>query len=96
MDETDTLPACSPGCRCQLHFGLAEFMGQLTGKEYGLARAPLAGREHRLKVQTIGPTPTDALPLPVVVACDGSYTCACAPCAEDRLQRHRASLAKAA
>ncbi len=96
MDDTADASACRPGCKCELHFGLAEFMEQLTGKDYGLARAPLAGQEHRLNVQTIGPSPTDAIALPVVVACDGSYTCPCIPCRDERLERHRASMAKAA
>jgi hypothetical protein len=71
-------------------------MRQLTGKDYGLAPAPMAGREHRLHVQTIGPTPEDAIPLPVVVVCDGSYTCPCGPCVKERADRHAASLRRAA
>lgn len=91
MLETDTPPACSPGCKCALHFGLAEFMEQLTGKDYGLARAPLAGQEHRLNVQTIGPSPSDAIPLPSEHVCADPYTCDCL-----RARRERKEAAEAA
>jgi len=89
MQDAKAAQACLPGCRCKEHFGLAEYMRQLTGNDYGLPSAPLAGKHHTLRVQTLGPEPEDAIALPIPVACDGTLTCGCDPCVADRMERVR-------
>jgi hypothetical protein len=63
-------PYHSAGCRCSLCFGLHEFMERLTGKDYGLPKAP-----------GITPEPVKAEPTP----CE-SMTCICPKCSAKRAQ----------
>ena len=44
------------GCRCAQHFGLAEYMAELTGKDYALPHAPLAGDDSHIALRA--PTPS--------------------------------------
>ena len=60
----------SNDCRCPQCFGLREYMLQLTGKDYGLPRAP----GHNVVEIPIGPV------------CDGTYECACPKCVKQRRQ----------
>lgn len=40
MPHSSACPG-SPGyCKCPEHYGLAEYMLQITGKDYGLSQAP--------------------------------------------------------
>ena len=64
------------GCRCRECFGLAEFMHRLTGKDYGLPRAP--GHSSLL--------PEELDP------CDKTLTCGCARCESEREQRRAIAL----
>lgn len=57
-------------CRCSQCFGLAEYMLDVTGKDYGLPR--VAGHAPAL----VDPDP-----------CDGSMTCSCKNCSEERRRR---------
>lgn len=73
------------GCRCPQCWGLAEYMQQLTGKDYGLPNAP--GCTATLRVLTTGPAPTSLVALDRT--CDGSMTCSCPDCEQERAQRVR-------
>lgn len=68
------------GCRCRECYGLAEYMRDLTGRDYGLPSAP---GHHTLRVVTPGTAPPEAIVDPVVV-CDGSYVCGCLKCVAER------------
>ena len=80
------------GCRCSSCYGFAEFMDQVTGREYGLPRAP--GCEHaesaKLHVLTFGKLPANAVPIPAAgdEACEGddSMTCTCSRHTAERLR----------
>jgi len=57
-------------CKCKDCYGLAEYMRDLTGKDYGLKRA----EGHK------GKEPA----LPGRIPCDGSMTCGCKRCSEQK------------
>jgi hypothetical protein len=65
------------GCRCRECMGLAEYMRDLTGRDHGLP--PIEA-------------PLRAVPVPLapVERCDGSFTCECPSCSEERAERIRA------
>lgn len=65
-------------CKCAACYGAAEFMMDLTGKDYGLPRAP-GHRPQRLRVIPAA--------VRVVSDCDGTLTCECARCERDRRER---------
>jgi hypothetical protein len=65
-----------PGCKCREHYGLAEYMRDLTGRDHGLR-------------PTEAPLRAVPLPLAVVERCDGSFTCECPKCAQERSERVR-------
>lgn len=60
------------GCKCSECYGLREYMLDLTGKDYGLKPAP-------------GHT-ADAPALPGTKPCDGSMTCRCEDCENEKLE----------
>jgi hypothetical protein len=64
------------GCKCRECFGLTEFMRELTGRDYGLP-------------PTEAPLRAVPLPLSPVERCDGSFTCGCSSCAQERSERVR-------
>jgi hypothetical protein len=64
------------GCKCKECFGLTEFMRDLTGRDYGLP-------------PTEAPLRAVPLPLSPVERCDGSFTCDCSSCAQERSERVR-------
>lgn len=61
------------GCCCPQCWSLAEFMADLTGKDYGLAPAPRGHAPEPLKLAES--------------ACDGSYTCGCPECSRSCRKR---------
>lgn len=87
MDQTAPLPSC----RCSRCWGFPEWALENLGTDYGLRRSPGCGNNLpvRLHVQTIGPTPDNVVPLPTVKGCDGSMTCPCDDCTDDRAERVR-------
>ena len=86
MDTTADLPSCL----CSECWGLQEY-GLAHGKDYGLPRAPGCGYNGpvKLSVLTFGATPDNLVELPRFVTCDGSMTCPCDDCSEERLERVR-------
>jgi hypothetical protein len=63
------------GCRCSEHYGLAEYMHALTGKDYGLPKRD---------------APLRAVPLPLSLSdevCEGTLVCGCSRCENERAQR---------
>lgn len=71
-------------CRCAQCWGLAEYMDQVTGRDYGLMRAPGCQHSATLRVLTFGDLPENAVGVPVEVACDRSLTCSCGACSLER------------
>lgn len=61
-------------CRCSQCYGLREYMLQLTGKDYGLPKAKGCN---------------GAWVAFVVHGCDGSMTCSCSRCEQERAERVR-------
>ena len=59
-------------CKCRDCYGLAEYMRDLTGRDYGLTPAP----GHH------GPAPA----LPGKTPCNGSMTCRCEDCENTKLE----------
>ena len=57
-------------CKCKDCYGLAEYMMDLTGKDYGLKRA----EGHK----------GDSPPMPGVKECNGSMTCECKECSRQK------------
>ena len=86
MDQTAELPSC----RCAQCWGLQEY-GLAHGRDYGLPRSPGCGHNQpvKLSVLTFGETPENVVKLPTVVRCDGSMTCPCDSCADERAARAR-------
>jgi hypothetical protein len=63
-----------PGCKCQEHWGLGDFMLSATGTDHGLPRLEAAQTGQKVTLR-----PVDA--------CDGSFTCDCPSCAQERSER---------
>lgn len=80
-----------PDCRCPRCWGLAEYMQQATGKDYGLERAPGCGVA--LRVLTTDPHPDRLVALPSDPdPCSGGYDCVCRACVKDRASRVRSGV----
>lgn len=88
MDTTAELPSC----RCSKCWGLAEYM-LAQGKDFGLPRSPGCGNNQpiKLRVLTFGAEPDNVVVLPARTTCDGSMTCPCDDCADERARRLRAT-----
>jgi hypothetical protein len=64
------------GCRCRECMGLTEYMRDLTGRDYGLPPT-----EAPLRAVPLHLSPSEP--------CDGSFTCECPSCAQERSERVR-------
>jgi hypothetical protein len=79
------------GCRCPEHHpGLLEYSSQPD--QLLAALLPLAEKQSNrvtLRVLTTDPSPANLVRIDEMIACDGSMTCICQQCADERAARVR-------